>query len=111
MTPEEVARSYFTRMRAGERVDELFADDAEIKGFGRRTRGKAAIAQIYRDVQDASTPQPEIVAITTAGNRVFGEVRVALADGAFLHVVDVFEVEDDRIMSLTYFNAEYPAPG
>ncbi len=110
VNPDEVARAYFARMRAGERVDELFADDAEIKGFGRRTRGKAAIAEIYREVQDASTPQPELVAITTAGNRVFGEVRVALADGTFLHVVDVFEVDDDRITSLTYFNADYPAP-
>ena len=111
MTPDEVARAYFARMRAGERVDELFADDAEIKGFGRRTRGKAAIAEVYREVQDASTPQPELVAITTAGNRVFGDVRVALADGTFLHVVDVFEVDDDRITSLTYFNADYPATG
>lgn len=108
MKPDEVARAYFARMRAGERVDELFADDAEIKGFGRRTRGKAAIAEIYREVQDASAPQPELVAITTAGNRAFGEVRVALADGTFLHVIDVFEVDDDHITSLTYFNADYP---
>ena len=81
----------------------------------RRSRSAAeSIRRLWRQqiaVQDASTPQPEIVAITTAGNRVFGEVRVALADGAFLHVVDVFEVDDDRITSLTYFNAEYPAPG
>ncbi len=108
MTPEAVARTYFSRMRAGKRVDDMFAADAEIRGFGNRVHGNAAIAEIYAGVQDTATPQPEIVEIVTAGNRAFGEVRVALADGTFLHVVDVFEVEGDLITSLTYFNADYP---
>ena len=95
-------------MRAGERVDDMFAEDAEIRGFGNHVRGKAAIAEIYAGVQDNATPQPEIVEIVTAGNRAFGEVQVALADGTFLHVVDVFEVEHDLITSLTYFNGDYP---
>jgi hypothetical protein len=108
VTPEAVALAYFRRMRAGQRVDDLFAPDAEIQGFGNHVRGKAAIAAIYAGVQDNATPQPEIVEIVTAGNRAFGEVQVALADGTFLHVVDVFEVEGDLIKSLTYFNADYP---
>jgi len=108
VTPEEVARTYFARMRAGERVDDMFAAHAEIRGFGNHVRGNAAIAEIYAGVQDNATPQPEIVEIVTTGNRAFGEVQVALADGTFLHVVDVFEVEDEVITSLTYFNADYP---
>ena len=108
MTPEEVARTYFARMRAGERVDDMFAANAVIRGFGNHVRGNEAIAEIYAGVQDTATPQPEIVEVVTAGNRAFGEVQVALADGTFLHVVDVFEVEGDLITSLTYFNADYP---
>jgi limonene-1,2-epoxide hydrolase len=111
VTPEEIARTYFGRMCAGERVDDMFTDDAELRGFGNRVTGKAAIAEMYKGVQDTATPQPEIVDITTAGNRAFGEARVALADGTSLHVVDVFEIEDDLIKSLTYFNADYPPLG
>jgi hypothetical protein len=109
VTPDEVARTYFARMRAGERVEDMFAADATIRGFGNHVRGKAAIAEIYAGVQDAATPKPEIVEVLTSGNRVFGEVRVPLGDGTVLHVVDVFEVDDnDLIVSLTYFNADYP---
>ena len=108
MTPEEIARSYFARMRAGQRVDDMFTDDAELRGFGNRVTGKVAIAEMYAGVQATATPQPEIVTIITAGNRAFGEVEVALADGTSLHVVDVFDIEGDLIKSLTYFNADYP---
>jgi hypothetical protein len=108
VTPEEVARTYFARMRDGERVDEMFAADAVIRGFGNHVRGNAAIAEIYAGVQEAATPQPEIVEIVAVGDRAFGEVHVALADGTFLHVIDVFEVVGGLITSLTYFNADYP---
>ena len=38
-----------------------------------------------------------------AGDHVAAEIVIDLADAPSLHVMDLFEVEDDRIRRLSYF--------
>lgn len=111
MTPADVARSYFERVGRGESVDDLFAEDAVIRGFGNHVRGRDAIAEIYARTQAGDAPKPAPIAIATDGNRALAELRATLRDGTVLHVVDVFEVEDDLIATLTYFRCDAPDPG
>ena len=110
---ETVVREYFSRMQAGDKdVYKLFHDDAVLNGLGRRTTGREAIRQFYSRAIDEGAPQPRLAApLLREGNRVAGEIHIGLADGATLHVMDLFEVEAGRIRSLTYFLAsEPPAP-
>lgn len=108
MTPEEIAHRYFMRMREGSPVTDLFAEDAELRGLGNRVVGHAAIAEFYGRAQDEMAPRPEPVAVAASGNRALAEVRILLADGTVMHVVDIFEVKDDLIKALTYFVSDYP---
>jgi len=41
-----------------------------------------------------------------SGNRVAAEIRISLADGTSLHVVDLFVVDCGLIRLLTYFVAD-----
>jgi hypothetical protein len=110
---ETVVREYFSRMQTGDKeVYKLFHDDAVLNGLGRRTTGREAIRQFYSHAIDEGAPQPRLAApLLREGNRVAGEIHIGLADGATLHVMDLFEVEAGRIRSLTYFLAsEPPAP-
>jgi hypothetical protein len=43
------------------------------------------------------------------GSRVAAEVYIDLAIGATIHAIDLFEIQDGRIRSLTYFLADYPS--
>jgi hypothetical protein len=111
MTPTDVAVRYFERVGSGEPVDDLFAADATIRGFGNHVRGRAAIAEIYARTQAGDAPEPEPLAIAVAGNRALAELRATLRAGSVLHVVDIFEVDDDLITALTYFRCDAPAAG
>ncbi len=42
------------------------------------------------------------------GSRVAVELSIEVAHGPPVHVVDLFEFEDGKIKSLTYFVAEHP---
>ena len=108
MTPEEIARRYFGRMRDGAPVDDLFTPDAELRGLGNRVVGRAAIAEFYGRAQQDARPRPEPVAIAGAADRALAEARIFLADGTVMHVVDVFEIDGELIKSLTYFVSDYP---
>lgn len=110
MTPAEVVERYFSCMReGGATVSDLFHDDARLVGLGSIVEGRDAIASFYGASIDASSPQPRLLGpLLVDGGRVAAEIEIALSTGDALHVVDLFEVDGDRIRSLTYFIADHP---
>ena len=108
--PADVAKEYFARMRAGDlRVLELFHDDAVLKGLGQVTVGRDAIRAFYTSAIENGRPQPsEPISLLADAGRAFAEVNIRLGDGGSVHAVDLFEVEDGRIRTLTYFIADHP---
>lgn len=105
-----VADEYFARMRAGDiGVLELFHDDARLQGLGMLTVGKEAIREFYTGIIERAGPTPrELGPKVAQGDRVFAEVLIDLGNDLTIHAIDVFEVIDGRIKSLTYFTADYP---
>jgi hypothetical protein len=108
-SPEQTVRAYFDRILAGDpSVADIFHDDGALVGLGRVTSGKRAIRAFYENSIRQASPRPEQVGdLLSAGPRVAAEIRIALANGSFLHVVDLFVVEDGLIRSLTYFVADH----
>ncbi len=102
-------REYLARMQAGgQGVASLFHDDAVLSGLGILVLGLEAIRAFYEQVGRENRPQPRLTGpLLLAGERVAAELRIELADGNTLHVLDLFQVEDGRIRSLTYFVAQH----
>lgn len=109
VSPEAIALEYFRRMQSGEPVAELFTDDAELLGLGARVVGRDAIAAFYAAARSDASPRPEPLTVLARGDRVLAEMYIHMANGTRMHVVDGFEIRGDRIRSLTYFVADYPA--
>lgn len=105
----ETVRLYFDRILAGDpSVADVFHDDGQLIGLGQMTSGKPAIRAFYEDSIRRASPQPELVGeLLAAGPRVAAEIKIALADGTEMHVVDLFVVEGGKIRSLTYFVAAH----
>ena len=105
---EATVRFCFERIRARDAdVADLFHESGELVGLGRSTAGRERIRAFYsRSIADAS-PTPELVGeLLASGNRVAAEIRISLADGTSLHVVDLFVVDCGLIRLLTYFVAD-----
>lgn len=67
-------------------------------GFARETRAWPT---------SSTSPAPALVGdLLVSGNRVAAEIRISLADGTSLHVVDLFVVDCGLIRLLTYFVAD-----
>ena len=113
MTPSQVVEAYFARMREQDlAVVDLFHDDAELLGLGRRVSGREAIAAFYAQAIEAGGPQPRAAGpLISDGRRVAAEIYIDLAGGASLHVVDMFHLEDGRIRLLNYFVSDEPPSG
>jgi hypothetical protein len=105
--PIEIAGEYFDRVRARDSgVAELFHEDAELIGLGTRLRGRSAIEELYRGVIERAGPMPTLIGSPLCdGSRVAAEIRIELDGGATVHAVDLFDVQDGLIRSLTYFIA------
>ena len=109
MTPTEVVEKYFECMRAGDlAVVEIFHDDARLIGLGTVVAGRDAIRDFYAASIAASRPHPRLVGpLLVEGGRVAAEIEISLSTSAAMHVMDLFEVDDGRIRSLTYFVADH----
>ena len=109
-SPSEVAESYFNCMRNGDAgVAQLFHEDARLVGLGTIVRGRPAIAEFYgHSIRNASPAPRPAAPLAVEGNRVLAEVFIDLANGVTMHVVDLFEVDDGLIRSLTYFVSDHP---
>jgi hypothetical protein len=104
-----VALTYFERMRNADlSVVDLFTEDAELCGLGRRVQGKDEVRRQYEGLQNESRPRPRPGLVLSQGDRVLAELKVELGDGRTTHVVDLFELRDGKIARLTYFIADYP---
>jgi len=110
--PAAIVQEYFARVRAGDReVAELFREHATIRGLGMSVSGRANIRVFYDETMDEKRPDPELLhPLTVDGKRVIAELRIAVADGPPVHVLDLFEIEQGQILRLTYFMASYPSP-
>jgi len=108
--PENVVTEYFRRVADGDlEVASLFSEDASLIGLGAIVSGRGAIAAFYRDSIERGSPMPELIGpLLVEGSRVAGEIRISLADGSALHVVDLFVVNHGLIDSLTYFISDHP---
>lgn len=109
-TATDTVLAYFESIRAGDPgvVSELFHENGELIGLGGVTSGRAAIRDFYAESIARASPAPEQVGdLLASGTRVAAEIRIGLADGASMHVVDLFVVEDGLIRSLTYFVADH----
>ena len=106
----EVAEAYFACMRNGDPgVAALFHEDARLVGLGTIVSGRPAIAEFYAHSIRNASPAPRAAApLAVEGNRVLAEVYIDLANGITMHVVDLFEVDDGLIRSLTYFVSDHP---
>ncbi len=104
-----VVRSYFDRMRGRDlSVIDLFHEDASLVGLGGVRSGKAAIREFYEGSIQRASPLPTLIGeLLVSGPRVAAEIHISLSDGASIHVVDLFVVEDGLIRSLTYFIADH----
>lgn len=107
--PTAIVDAYFARMRARDpAVVDLFHDDARLVGLGSTKQGRPAILEFYRGVIEGASPTPRLVgSLLTAGSRVAAEIQIELANGATIHALDLFELDGDRIRSLTYFLASH----
>lgn len=107
--PVSITEMYFEYIRAGDlKVIDLFHDDAELKGLGMLTSGKDEIRNFYQGVIDNAGPSPtELDPKLLKGNRVFAEIMINLSGDMQIHAIDVFEIIEGRIKSLTYFTADY----
>ena len=105
----ETVRTYFDRILAGDpSVADVFHDDGQLIGLGQITSGKTAIRAFYEDSIRRASPQPQLIGeLLAAGYRVAAEIRISLADGTDIHVVDLFVVDRGQIRSLTYFVADH----
>ena len=109
-SPIEAAEAYFACMRNGDTgVAALFHEDARLIGLGTIVSGRPAIAQFYaKSIRNASPAPRAAGPLAAEGNRVLAEVYIDLANGVSMHVVDLFEVDDGLIRSLTYFVSDHP---
>jgi len=107
--PTTVVTEYFRRVSAKDpRIAELFAPDASLVGLGTTVTGRDAIAEFYRESVERASPSPTVVgALMVDGSRVAAEIVIALTNMAPLHVIDLFEVKDGLINSLTYFLSDH----
>lgn len=108
-TPRAVVEEYFHRVRTRDpRLTELFADDARLVGLGSITEGRAGIDTFYAEINRTAAPVPTPRGpLLVEGSRVAAEIDISVAGGPPVHVVDLFEVVDGRITTLTYFLAQY----
>ena len=108
--PEEVVTEYFRRVADGDlKVASLFSEDASLIGLGTIVSGKDAIAASIASPSSVKAPMPELVGpLLVDGSRAAGEIRISLADGSALHVLDLFVVNHGLIDSLTYFISDHP---
>lgn len=89
-------------------IVDVFHDDARLIGLGGEKVGKDAIRAFYTDVIERAGPTPQRVGgLMTSENRVGAEIQITLTGGAVIHAFDVFEVEEGRIRTLTYFLASH----
>lgn len=107
--PRTVVTEYFRRVSAKDpAIAELFALDASLVGLGTTVTGRDAIADFYRESLESASPRPTVVgALMVDGSRVAAEIVIALTGMAPLHVIDLFEVNDGLINSLTYFLSDH----
>ncbi len=107
--PAAIAKAYFSRIRARDLgVVDLFHEDARLVGLGDEKAGHDAIREFYGGVIERAGPTPSLVGdLLVAGNRVAAEILIELKDGSTIHAVDLFEIDGDRIRSLSYFIASH----
>ncbi len=111
--PAAVVSEYFSRMRARDvSVVDLFDDDACLIGLGAKRSGRETIREFYGGIIERAGPSPRLVGgLLVEGSRVAAEIHIDFPNGATVHAVDLFHVEDGRIRSLTYFLATAEAKG
>jgi hypothetical protein len=104
-----VVEEYFRRVRARDpHLTALFADDARLVGLGTVTTGRAAIDAFYAEISATASPVPTpLGALLVDGARVAAEIEISVAGGDPVHVIDLFEVHEGRITTLTYFLAHH----
>jgi hypothetical protein len=110
LDPTSTVAEYFARIRARDlAVVDLFHDDASLNGLGARRTGRAAILKFYRNVFNRVGPVPrEAAPVLSTGSRVVAEIFIGRPGDTTVHAVDLFDVSEGRIRSLTYFVADYP---
>jgi hypothetical protein len=108
-TATETVLAYFDKIRGRDpSVADLFHETGELIGLGQVTSGRAAIRDFYADSIANASPTPELIGdLLASDTRIAAEIRITLADGTRMHVVDLFVVEDGHIRSLTYFVADH----
>lgn len=95
MTPEELVRSVYAKVCAGDwTVMDLYSDDARLEFPGGGTReGREGLRAHYRFVLEERKPQPQVLAIYSNPPMVAAVVRAG--DGP--EHVDVFTVDGDKL--------------
>jgi len=104
----DTVRAYFAGIRSRDSgVADLFDEAAQLVGLGQLTSGREEIRSFYAKSIANASPTPDLIGdLLVSGDRVAAEIRIALADGSNLHVVDLFVVRSGLIQSLTYFLAD-----
>lgn len=101
MSPEDVVRTLFARVRAHDvSVSDLFAPDATLEAPGRQIRGRDEIRRFYEGVFQSGGVHPEVEELFVAAPVVAALLRVTGATGDVLRVLDLFELEAGVIRSM-----------
>ena len=102
-TPIDRVHSVFARVRAADlSVADLYNDDAELTAAGRTLCGRKAIRDYYAE-KFVARPHPHVVATLTGGSMVAAVLDVQMPDGRRASAVDVFELDDTGIVSMTVY--------
>ena len=92
------------------RVAALFDEDARLVGLGTIVSGRPAIAEfdVYSIAYVGPAPKPCGRRLWSRATGVLAEVYIDLTNGVTMHVIDLFEIDDGLIRSLTYFVSDHP---
>jgi len=101
MTPEEMVRAVFARVRdCDPAISELYAPDATLRSADGLYEGREAIARFYEERFREARVQPQVEDLFVNLPLVAALLRVSTGDGTVLRVIDVFEVDEGAIRSL-----------
>ncbi len=108
MSPAEtLARRYFDNVRAKDAaaVAGCFAPDGVLNlPNGAQLAGRAAIEAMYRGIFARGTPNPQVVAVISQGERCVAEIRATQPNGKTLPFADVFTLDGNgAVAELTIY--------
>lgn len=109
--PIERVRTVFDRVRATDpTVADLYNDDAVVNVGGQTFRGRDAIRGFYLRTFERAGPQPRVRYTLGDWPFVAAVLDVEMSDGSMVSAVDLFELDESGIASMTAYTRPQGTP-